>query len=496
MKKIISLLILAISITACTDLDDELFDRIPGDKYPENTIQSSLLTVPIYSPLRLFLDDGSGWWYCQEVTTDEITFPTRHTDWDDGGKWRALHKHIWTNTTSAISAMWNPFYDGIGEANQLLESIDPETTDPAIIETVAKVKIMRAYYYYLLIDNYGDVPYVTSFSDAPEFPEKTARATIFNSIVQEIEESIPFISSGSSKTEVNKGMAFSVLAKLYLNAEVYTGTSQWEKAEQACDSVIAHGYSLESNPLGPFITENEGSSENIFTIPFDEDTYEGFNLHMRTLHYVHNKTFDMTAGPWNGCAVMYDHYNTYEDTDTRKINGFLTGPQYASTGEPLVDAVAKTELVLDPYIPALYIDATYTSEEIRMSGARIVKFEIKMGASDNLSNDFPIFRYADILLMKAEAMLRQGKPAADALQYVTPIRNRAGASAWTAADLTLESILEERGREMFFEAHRRQDLIRYGKYLDAWWEKDASSSDRLLFPIPQRAIDANPNLAK
>lgn len=495
MKKIHYLLIGILVISACTDLEDEFYDRIPADKYPENETQAALLTVPIYAPMRLFLDDQSGWWYCQEVTTDELVFPTRHTDWDDGGKWRALHEHNWTNTTAAISAMWNPFYDGIGEANQLLESMNEESTDPAIQETIAKVKIMRSYYYYLLIDNYGDVPYVTSFSEAPEHPSKTDRATIFSNIINEIESNIPNLGSSSSKTEVTRGMAFSVLAKLYLNAQVYAGTPQWAKAEEACDSIIALGtYSLESNPLGPFITENSSSPENIFTIPYDEDSYKGFNLHMRTLHYVHNQKFDMTSGPWNGCAVMYDFYNTYEDDDIRKTNGFLVGLQYSSSGEPLLDAAAGSELILNPYIPALFMNATYTPQEIRMSGARIVKFEIKMGATDNLSNDFPIFRYADILLMKAESMIRQGKSVTDALEFVNPIRTRAGIEAWNAEDLTLDSLLAERGREMFFEAHRRQDLIRFGKYLEAWWEKDASTSDRLTFPIPQKVIDSNPNL--
>ena len=93
MKTIYSILFIAVLLASCTKLDDEMFDRIPADKYPENDIQSALLTVPIYAPMRLYLDDNSGWWYCQEVTTDELVFPTRHTDWDDGGKWRALHEH-------------------------------------------------------------------------------------------------------------------------------------------------------------------------------------------------------------------------------------------------------------------------------------------------------------------------------------------------------------------------------------------------------------------
>lgn len=487
MKKLLIIISLLGFSFACTDLDIELYDRIPGDNYPENEIQGALETIPVYSPMRDFLDWG-GWWFCQELPSDEMTCPTRHTDWDDGGKWRVLHDHTWTNTTEAVAAMWSRFYEGIGEANRLIEKFETFEPEPATLATIAKLKIMRSYYYYLLIDNYGDVPYVTSFADAEQNPSKDNREDIFYSIVEVVEESVKDLQPSSSKTAVTKGMAFSLLAKLYLNAEIYSGTPYWKDAEEACDSVIALGYSLEGDPLAPFVTQNENSVENIFTIPYDEDSYTGFNLHMRTLHYVSNKTFDMSVGSWNGFATMEDHYNTYVEDDLRK-DGFLVGQQYSSTGEELFDETAGSKLIFDPHIPALHIDASYTLEEIRMSGARVVKFEIAMGAKDNLSNDFPIFRYADILLMKAEAMIRQGK---NGDSYVNQVRNRAGLENWS--NVTLDMLLEERGREMFWEAHRRQDLIRFGKFNDAWWEKSASSPERNTFPIPKWVIDSNPNL--
>lgn len=494
MNSIYKFLIIAAVFSACTNLEDEMYDRIPIEKFPENPLQASLLTVPMYNPLQRILDDGSGWWYCQEVTSDEIVFPTRGAHWDDGGKWRALFEHNWVRTTPATAAMWGPFYEGIGVANELLEGFDMESTDPEVLSAIAKVKIMRAYYYYLLMDNYGDIPYVTSFSDAPKFPEETPRGILVNLLIEEVEANLPNLRKGS-KSEVNRGMAFALLAKLYINSEVYTGTAQWAKAEVACDSVLAQGYVLESDPLAPFVTENENSTENIFTIPFDEISFTGFNLHRRTLHYLNQQTFDMTVDTWNGCAVTFDHYNSYEDNDLRKINGFLIGTQYSSTGELLFDSEANANLEFDPYIPALKMEnVNYTQKEIRMSGARMVKFEIKIGARDHLSNDFPLFRLADVMLMKAECMLRQGKPAADALEYVNPLRARAGIDEWEAGDLTLDNILAERGREMFFEGHRRQDLIRFGKFLDARWEKTLSTADRLIFPIPQSALDANPNL--
>jgi hypothetical protein len=286
-------------------------------------------------------------------------------------------------------------------------------------------------------------------------------------------------------------MAYSLLAKLYLNAEVYTGTAQWAKAEQACDSVIGLGaYDLEADPMKPFVTDNAACKENIFIIPYNEDTYQGFNLHMRTLHYNSNLTFNMSVGPWNGFAAMEAFYNSYEPTDKR-IASFLVGQQYTYEGAEIIDVAAEgANLVFTPNIPALQMDNTFTLEQIRMSGVRAVKFEVKLGAKDNLSNQFPLFRYADILLMKAECQIRQGGNG-DAL--INEIRTRAGVDPFSGA--TLDDLLAERGREMFFEAHRRQDLIRFGKFNNAWWEKPVSSSDRNTFPVPQWAIDSNPNLA-
>lgn len=498
MKRIIYTIGLLLAFSACTKLDDEFSDKIPFDKFPENETQAAMMLSEVYTPMQDFLDvvprdfkNYGGWWFCQELTSNEMVCPTRHTDWDDGGKWRVLYQHTWDNKTEAITAMWTSFYKGIVEANRLIELFEPNIDDPTVLRNVSKLKIMRAYYYYLLIDNYGSVPYVTAFSEADPQPAKTDRAIIYKNIVDEVKESIPNLTSSTSKTAVTKGMAFSLLAKLYLNAEVYANVTKWDSAEMACDSVISYGYTLESDPLAPFVTNNSTSSENIFVIPYDEDTYTGFNLHMRTLHYNSNLTYDMPVGPWNGFAVTEKHYNTYTSTDKRKEGYFLVGQQYTSAGQPIFDAVAGAPLIFNPAIPKLVMDNSYSPIDIRMSGARIKKFEIKKGASANLSNDFPIFRLADIYLMKSEARVRQGL---NGDFWLNEVRERAGLTGITGA--TINDIREERGRELFWEAHRRQDLIRFGKFNDEEWEKPASDASRKIFPIPQWVIDSNPNLAK
>ena len=489
MKKLIFFISLIFISVSCLNLEEEIFDRIPEDAFPENEAQSALVVVPTYKELADLVDDAGWWFLAQETSSDEIVFPTRLTDWEDGGKWRVLHAHTWDNNTDAVNSMWSHMYDGVFEANKAIDELEPFATEPSAQVTIAKLKTLRAFYYYLLIDNYGDVPFVINFFEADPQPMKEDREVIFAAIVKDLEEAIPFLPVGGNNIAVSKGMAFTLLAKLHLNAEVYTGTANWAEAEAYCDSVINLGrYSLEGDPLGPFKTDNDASLENIFTIPFDELNLQGFRLHMRTLHYQHNLTYDMPVGPWNGCAVTEDHYNTFEDGDLRK-EGFIVGPQFASSGAPLYDETADTEVVIDPKIPALVMDASYSFAEIRLSGARIGKYEIRKGAMESLSNDFPLFRYADVLLMKAEAVIRQN---GNGDEWVNDVRERAGLDKWN--DVTLDMLLEERGREMFAEGHRRQDLIRFGKFNDAWWEKAASSPDRNTFPIPQWAIDANPNL--
>lgn len=490
MKRLIIFLSLFAVISGCTKLDDVLYDRIPADEYTADPI---LKMSPIYAPMREFID-WAGWWFAQEITADAVVCPTRAGDWDDGGKWRVLHQHAWDNNTEAINSMWSRFYEGVVEANKFIEEQLAFEGDPIIDEAIAKAKILRSYYYYLLIDNYKDVPYITDYLEADAEPRRNFRPEIFNRIVAEVEESIPLISPSTTKTGVTKGMAWSLLAKLYLNHAVYTGNtnpSYWEKAEAVCDSIISLGiYSLESDHLAPFKTNNENSPENIWTIPFDENNYEGFNLHMRTLHYNSNRTFEMVVGPWNGFALVENFYYTYEEDD-RRHDWFLVGQQYSFGGEPLQDLGAGgLPLIFDPHIPSLVMGAGNTPAEIRMSGVRVNKFEVRRGAMANLSNDYPIFRYADVLLMKAEALIRQGKNGDD---YVNQIRARAGLDNWTG--VTLEMLLEERGRELVWEAHRRQDLIRFGEFNKPWWEKEASPPDRNTFPIPQWAIDSNPNLA-
>ena len=158
MKKILIIATAFLSLVACTDLDDVLYDRIPEDEYTADPV---LKMIPIYNPLQNMIDDNGNWWFAQEITGDGVVCPVRGDHWDDGGKWRVLHSHEWDNNVVTVNRMWGVFYEGVVEANKFIEEFEPQAGDEIIDLALAKAKIMRAYYYYRLIDNYGDVPYVT-----------------------------------------------------------------------------------------------------------------------------------------------------------------------------------------------------------------------------------------------------------------------------------------------------------------------------------------------
>ena len=498
MKKILYITLISILAISCTDLTENVFDGLDGSVYPENPTQVANLTTDAYKKLGPLIDDGGAWYLAQEISSDELVGPTRGSDWDDGGKWRILHQHGWkdgANDFEAVNNMWSAMWSGVTTCNMTKEMLDLMSSSSAIEAKKAELATLRSFYYYLLIDNFGNVPYLTKANGAPEQPLKVNRAAIFDSLTTTLINNLPKLELKDSKYMATRNTAFALLAKLYLNAEVYTGTPQWAKAEQYCDSLIAGGsYSMSTNVSAPFVTDNSANSEIIFSIPFDEDNFQGFRIHMRTLHYQMNLKFDMPVGPWNGFAATKLHFDRYAANDLRKDAYFFYGPQMDINGKPIIDGTTKTPLVLDPNIPALNMDATYTPEEIRMSGARIAKYEVKKGAKENLSNDFVIFRITDIYLMKAEAQLRQNKIIDnETLNKINEIRTRAGLTAQT---WDLSKIELERALELFCEGHRRQDQIRFKNFDAAWWEKAGTPQGATaLFPIPKWAIDANPNLA-
>jgi len=489
-KRYLLLLLSSIAIFSCTKLDEEVFDKIPGSIYPENADQIANLSVEAYTKLKPMADDEGWWLLAQEISSDELCGPTRGSDWYDGGKWINMHKHNWSNDDEGVNRMWSAFWTGITTCNQVIDMMLDLPQNPALVAKMKEVEVLRSFYYYMLIDNYGDVPYLTSAKNAPALPYKVSREAIFDSLVNTIKSALPSLKASDIKYMATKYMGFALLTKLYLYAEIYTGIPHWEEANSYCDSVLSGPYSLETNFLAPFVTNNENSREIIFSIPYDENNFQGFRIHMRTLHYQHNLRFDMPVGPWNGFCIVPTFYDTYETSDLRKEGYNIYGPQFDKNGNVIIDGETHQPLDIDPHVPALYMQpADFTPTQIRTTGARIGKYEIKMGAKENLSNDLPLFRLTDFYLVKAELLIRLGGNGDD---WINPIRTRAGVAPWSGA--TLEQLLAERGRELYCEGLRRQDQIRFGTWENAWWEKLAHGLSLRTFPIPKWATDANPNL--
>ncbi len=464
---------------SCTNLEETPYDVIPTEQFGSTAEQQAALLGPLYGSLGQYFDRYAG----LNTVTDEQVVPTRGGDWKDGDAWKRLQQHSWSPTVDngTFNGLWTWIYNSITSINQQLGTL----TDPA---TVAELRTLRAFYHYLALDNFRNV--IIANQTGGTAAVQSTPAETFAFIEKEIKESYPDLSDnvgGINYGRINKIVANMILAKLYINAQVYTGTPKWTEAKAECDMIINSGkYSLESNMFSNFTTTNTGSSENIFVVPYDASKRGGFNMSMRTLHYLSQLTYNLPQSPWNGYCTITEFYNSFDTQDSRKTM-WLVGQQFSSGGVPLADD--GVPMVFTPEIPAFEMPA---GPRGRLAGARSAKYEIQRnGANNDQDNDFVIFRLADAYLMRAEANLRLGA-VAPAIEDVNLIRARSSAPPITA--LSLDRMLAERGWEMAWEYTRRQDLIRFGQFNKAWQFKEASPAFRNIFPIPQGQLDLNPNL--
>ena len=281
---------------------------------------------------------------------------------------------------------------------------------------------------------------------------------------------------------------------------MYTGSAFYQHALNVAEYIVVNGpYQIHSNYAELFAPDNDSNgsrAENIFTIPYDETTGPGMNLAQMTLTYTSQQTWDLEAQPWNGYAALQEFYDSYDANDARKANNFLYGVQRkwgengANTGDELLD------FSFDDDSPV--VDYNYNKPAPlnglepnggRDYGARLGKFGFKRFQRPEMDNDYPLVRLTEMHLIIAEGILRGATSSAGltVAAAMGPIRSRAGLGAMTE---TLDELFDERGREMFMEQTRRQDLIRFNKWSDAWWEKAANASgDHPVMPIPQAAID-------
>ncbi len=536
---------------SCTNLDEELYSEVTPENFFQTDEEFISALGAAYTKFRDYASNDP--FALQETSTDEMVVPTRGQDWDDGGVWRRLHLHSYTSEDGAMNGGWNFGFSGVNTANRLIYQfnllVEQGQVEPEKAEAfIAELRTVRGFFYWQLIDLYGNVPLVFDFANAEAAPPTKPRAEVFAAVLKDVEEAVPKLSKavdGTTYGRMNFYAGQTLLAKLYLNAGVYGGTPMWNKVITACDSVINSGkYSLESNYFANFNVDNANSSEFIFAIPYDEVFYGGFNLAVRTLHYGSQQTYNLTAQPWNGFCTLEEFYNSYSDDDLRKGDvgttsgpakkrgNFIAGYQYKADGATMVtdDGYEAPQpdrqpvpLLGDPDGAPLNFGNMFSDQPqinelgpqaYRQSGVRIGKWEIAMGSNPAaMSNDYAVFRYADVLLMKAEALWRLGRDD-EALVLVNQIRQRAGIADLTSLDGPVSfdmdggsvdggELFNEIGREMFAENHRRQDLIRWGFYtqVDKWALPFYNPQDVLvtddyttIYPVPKPKLDANPNL--
>lgn len=525
----LSVLALSLSLTSC-------LDETPKDQIPETEIYDSANSLYVNAVASLYNYIGAheegdglqgtcrGIYDYNTLTTDEAIIPIRGGNWYDGGLWENMYNHTWTATDTDLYNIWKYLYKVIVLSTKSLETIEKHKallTEQQRVDYTAEVRAVRAMYYYYAMDMFGRIPILQSSTQKTADIRQSNRSDVFWYVVKELQDVAPLLANEHSNLQgnyygrVTRPVAWFLLAKLSLNAEVYTDDdwtdssrpdgktimfdiegnkkNAWQTCVHYCDLITAAGYTLEADYTKNFAVHNEGSSENIFTIPLDKILYlNEFHYLFRSRHYAHGGAY--SGASENGtCATLH----------TMAVNGFGTETPDARldmnfyTGKVEVDGKYVT---LDDGTPLEYkplaVEKNLTaSPYLETAGARMKKYEVDRTAySDGRmpDNDIVLYRYADVLLMKSEAKVRNGESGDEEMNAV---RSRVGMPSISA---TLDNLLNERLLELVWEGWRRQDMIRFGTYGEQYDIHTPSEADKkgytTVFPIPEKVRELNPNL--
>lgn len=533
LKKISMILAMGMFLFSC----DKFLEENPKDRLPEgegfntlsdlylNAVASLYTYVGGYSDSQGLQGTGRGVYDLNTFTTDEAIIPTRGGDWYDGGFWQGLFLHKWGVENDAIQATWEYLYKVVMLCNQSLEKIDvfaKTHPDTGLTAYRAEVKAMRAMYYYYLMDLFGRVPLVLSSSLSVKDVIQSERKAVFDFVFKELQEAAPLLSdvhsnqSGPYYGRITRPVVAFLLAKLALNAEVYTDNdwtdgnrpdgkniyfdvkgerlNAWETVVAYCDQLKELGYRLEPNYQTNFAVFNEPSVENIFTIPMNKTMYTNQMQYLfRSRHYNHAKAYGL--GGENGPSATIEALETFgyetPEQDPRFDICYFAGIVYDLNGN-MVLLDNGTVLEYLPWKVALNLSDT---PYVQTAGARMKKYEVDdTGTKDGklIENDIVLFRYSDALLMKSEAKVRNGENGDEELNEV---RGRVNAPFRAA---TLENILDERQLELAWEGWRRQDLIRFGQFAKEYSYRPVLANEEngytSVFPIPEKIRVMNTNL--
>ena len=467
----------------------------------------------------------------QTFGSDEAMIPTRGTDWYDGGIWQELYRHDWTPGHPMLGNAWSYLYKVITLCNrslELLESHQHLLDEVQYVEYTAEVRALRAIYYWYLMDLFGRIPIITTSKTSLSQLEQMPRSQIFKFVCTELQQVCPNLHHENSARpgdyygRVTYHVACFVLAKLMLNAEVYLDNNwtdgdhpdgsaltisvdgktmnAWEATIYYCDQLENADYELEELYTSNFEVHNENSNENIWVIPMDKDLYYNeMQYFFRSWHYRHAAAYGFT-GENGACATKRTleifKYGTWSE-DPRFLLNYYDGIVFDNDRKIVRDRNGEV-FEYKPWEVELDLsDSPY----LETAGARMNKYVVDRNATKNgklMDNDIVLFRLADVLLMHAEALLRNGQ-AEEGQDYFNAVRGRVDAPE---KPLTLQNLLDERLLELCWEGWRRQDLIRFGQYEslfmgDQWDAKvDESDGHTTVFPIPGGMIDFNPNLTQ
>jgi starch-binding outer membrane protein, SusD/RagB family len=439
------------------------------------------------------IDEGFGnylrqYWNCQELTTDEAVI-----SWNDQTI-KDFHWHTWTASDVFIGAVYSRIMYTVALSNEFIRASNGNN-DPDVMTFNAEARFLRALAYYHAIDMFGNPPFVTE-ADLPGafFPKQTTRAELFAYVESELAAIESLMGEpGFEYARADKGALWMLQAKLFLNAKVYVNQERYADALTALNKVIAGPYSLSTNYRHNFVADNHTSPEMIFPITYDGQHTQSYGGMVYLVHGPIGGSMPVDAlfgvnNPWGGIRTTSAFVGKFADvsgaTDKRAL--------FWTDGQAL--EIADIGLFTDGYAMTKFRNR-------KLDGSQATNYH-----PDFVDTDWPMFRLADAYLMKAEALLRSNGSRAEALDLVNDIRERAyGNTSGNINDgqLSLDFILDERARELYWEGHRRTDLIRYGKftggsYLWPWKgqvaEGKATETFRDIFPIPAADRGANPTL--
>ena len=519
----------------------------------------------VYSSIGngLYGSDGGSVHTFQEFSSDASMIPGRQGDWVDGGAWQNIFLHNFESSVSKYNDVWNNLYRVIGLANSSIDRLNKYLGEhPEYAEYVYELRALRAVYYYYVMDLFGQVPLVVSSQVSANEVEQSNRSDVFKFVTAELAECIPHLSDSKSQNEgeyygrITKAVAYMCMAKCAINAPVYTiddttptsysafvGTDKsgkataseeqgktvsemgkninitldgetrnaWETAAYCADQIASLGYRLQPSYADNFIVANQNSVENIWTRPNDCVNYkiEDYNI-VRTLHYNHGGAIGYQG--WNGACsskqqMLVYGYGTANPDPRLKLNFYTDKDYMEETGKAVEDGATDKPLEYMPLAVKVDFTATDDPHAMKCAGARMKKYEFDKSTTQQYSfnNDLVIWRYADALLLKAEAEYRMGNKA-DALTIVNEVRSRAAATPRT--ELTLNDILNERMLELAWEGVRRQDQIRFCTFTEPTADRfkgvthNASAGDynddtqgyTMVYPIPYAVLNLNKKL--